>query len=123
MTPPATVAKPPVITSWLEGLGGCGVIQNHSAVLNASAASIALAGAKTVFADIGDDGNIDPAAIEAAIADSEAAENAHAIRESSEEEEGKMSEDDGINLRQRAAPFIALLKESAAGDASVVWGV
>ena len=63
------------------------------------------------------------AAIEAAIADSEAAEKAHAIRESSEEEEGKMSEDDGINLRQRAAPFIALLKESAAGDASVVWGV
>ncbi|MBI2770774.1 MAG: DegT/DnrJ/EryC1/StrS family aminotransferase [Burkholderiales bacterium] len=33
----------------------------------ASAASIALAGGKTVFADIGDDGNIDPAAIEAAI--------------------------------------------------------
>lgn len=33
----------------------------------ASAASIALAGGRTVFADIGDDGNIDPAAIEAAI--------------------------------------------------------
>lgn len=33
----------------------------------ASAASIALAGAKPVFVDIGDDGNIDPEAIEAAI--------------------------------------------------------
>ncbi len=33
----------------------------------ASAASIALAGAKPVFVDIGNDGNIDPAAIEAAI--------------------------------------------------------
>lgn len=33
----------------------------------ASAASIALAGAKPVFVDIGDDGNIDPALIEAAI--------------------------------------------------------
>lgn len=62
------------------------------------------------------------AAIEAAIAAGEAAEKAPAAGEGAEKEE-KMSEEDAINLAQRAAPFLALLKESKEGGASVVWGV
>ena len=31
----------PVMTSWEEGIGDCGVIQNHNAVLNEMVASVA----------------------------------------------------------------------------------
>ncbi len=62
-------------------------------------------------------------ALEAAVVAAETAQQAPAAGEAPKEEGDDAAEDDGIQLRQRAAPFIALLKESQDGGASVVWGV
>ena len=62
------------------------------------------------------------AALEAAVATDEAAGNAPP-----DEDEGADGVDapqrDPVRLRQRAAPFIEMLKRSAAADVDVVWGV
>lgn len=58
------------------------------------------------------------AALEAAVVAHEAARQHHAASEDEEEPEG-----DGVMLRQRAAPFIELLRVSAAAGKDVVWGV
>ncbi len=62
-------------------------------------------------------------AIEAAVVAAEATQQAKATGKATEEKDDDATNEDGIQLRQRAAPFIALLKESQDGDASVVWGV
>lgn len=59
------------------------------------------------------------AALQAAVAAHERAQLL-APQASSEEEE---PEGDGVMLRQRAAPFIELLRVSAAAGKDVVWGV
>ncbi len=59
------------------------------------------------------------AALEAAIVAHEAAQQQVAEAGQSEDE----PEGDSIMLRQRAAPFIELLKRSAAAGKHVVWGV
>ena len=61
------------------------------------------------------------AALEAAVA----AEEAQPAVENETEEEATASEErkDTVRLRQRAAPFIDMLKRSAAENVDVVWGV
>ncbi|KAF1046601.1 DUF1840 domain-containing protein [Xylophilus sp.] len=61
------------------------------------------------------------AALEAAVSAEDAAA---ADAEEREEEEGSGSlKRDAVRLRQRATPFIDLLRRSAAEGADVVWGV
>lgn len=60
------------------------------------------------------------AALDAAIVRHEEAQS-HRL-ESPQPEEVDI-EDDGVMLRQRAAPFIELLSRSAAAEKDVVWGV
>ncbi|EYC50336.1 hypothetical protein AZ34_04095 [Hylemonella gracilis str. Niagara R] len=49
------------------------------------------------------------------------------LREEQEATEAQAEEEDGseqaVSLRQRAAPFIDMLRHSLAADADVVWGV
>lgn len=60
------------------------------------------------------------AALEAAVA----ADEAQPPVEDGQEDAGSATEErkDTVRLRQRAAPFIDMLKRSAAEDADVVWG-
>jgi len=59
------------------------------------------------------------AALQAAVVAHEAARQHRTASEADEEE----PEGDGVMLRQRAAPFIELLRVSAAAGKDVVWGV
>lgn len=61
------------------------------------------------------------AALEAAVA----ADEAQPAVENETEEEATASEErkDTVRLRQRAAPFIDMLRRSAAENVDVVWGV
>ena len=72
-------------------------------------------------------GIITAAQIPAAIAALEAAVIAHeAARqraEAQQKQDDEAPQGDGVMLRQRAAPFIALLKCSAEAGKDVVWGV
>lgn len=62
------------------------------------------------------------AALEAAVKASEAQPPAPEGREGDEDEE-QGGRADTVKLRQRAAPFIEMLRKSAAEQADVVWGV
>lgn len=59
-------------------------------------------------------------ALEEAVAVEEAAAAATAPDEDDQTEE-EASRGDGVRLRQRAAPFIDMLRRSAAEDCDVVW--
>ncbi len=60
------------------------------------------------------------AALEAAVATHEA----HARQPAADRDEGEEApEGDGVMLRQRAAPFIDMLRRSLAAGEAVVWGV
>lgn len=61
------------------------------------------------------------AALQAAVVAHEAAQKLQGAQP--ELPEGDEPEGDGVMLRQRAAPFIELLKVSAAAGKDVVWGV
>ena len=63
------------------------------------------------------------AALEAAVADEEARLQAEAQGEEGTDADAPEQRKDTVRLRQRAAPFIDMLKRSAAADADVVWGV
>lgn len=60
------------------------------------------------------------AALEAAVAADEAQP---AVEDETEEETANNERKDTVRLRQRAAPFIDMLKRSAAENVDVVWGV
>ena len=59
------------------------------------------------------------AALEAAVA----ADEARPPAEDANEEAAAEERAETVRLRQRAAPFIEMLKRSAAADVDVVWGV
>jgi Domain of unknown function (DUF1840) len=59
-------------------------------------------------------------ALEAAVAAHELAKSRQAVTEEAQADE---PEGDGVMLRQRAAPFIDLLRRSAGAGKDVVWGV
>lgn len=61
-------------------------------------------------------------ALEAAVASSEAQPPAQEGKEA-EEEDDQGNRTEAVKLRQRAAPFIEMLRKSAAEKADVVWGV
>lgn len=61
-------------------------------------------------------------ALEAAVASSEAQPLAPEGQDA-EEEDDQGARADTVKLRQRAAPFIEMLRKSAAEKADVVWGV
>lgn len=64
------------------------------------------------------------AALKAAIAQREAAGQGEAAPTRKEQEPGEAHHyNEGISLRQRAAPFIELLEQSSAKGKDVVWGV
>ena len=67
------------------------------------------------------------AALEAAVAAEEALPASAADVESadgaSRKEDDERRKDDAVRLRQRVAPFIDMLRRSAAENADVVWGV
>lgn len=67
------------------------------------------------------------AALEAAVAAEEAlpasAADAEGADGASREEDDERRKDDAVRLRQRVAPFIDMLRRSAAENADVVWGV
>lgn len=60
------------------------------------------------------------AALEAAVAADEAQP---AVEDETEEETANNERKDTVRLRQRAAPFIDMLRRSAAENVDVVWGV
>ena len=60
------------------------------------------------------------AALEAAVAADEAQP---AVEDVTEEETANNERKDTVRLRQRAAPFIDMLRRSAAENVDVVWGV
>jgi Domain of unknown function (DUF1840) len=62
------------------------------------------------------------AALEAAVIAHEAAQQRAAAHQAAGGEEEEL-EGDGVMLRQRAAPFIDLLRRSAEAGKDVVWGV
>lgn len=57
-------------------------------------------------------------ALEAAIADDEAAR-----KDAAEAEDGKAPKGDGISLRQRAWPLVEMMKRALAANENIVWGV
>ncbi|MDZ7864545.1 DUF1840 domain-containing protein [Acidovorax sp.] len=61
-------------------------------------------------------------ALEAAVAASEAQPPVQEGLEA-EDEDDQGKRDETVKLRQRAAPFIEMLRKSAAEQADVVWGV
>lgn len=61
-------------------------------------------------------------ALEAAVAASEAQPPVLEGKEA-EDEDDQGNRSDTVKLRQRAAPFIEMLRKSAAEQADVVWGV
>lgn len=66
------------------------------------------------------------AALEAAIADEDARLHADPQRSDGDDDPGTddtASRRDPVRLRQRAAPFIDVLRRSAEEDSAVVWGV
>lgn len=73
----------------------------------------------------GASGIVTAAQIPAAIAALEAAVLADEARRDAEDNEESTAEErhDAVRLRQRAAPFIEMLKRSAAAEVDVVWGV
>lgn len=62
------------------------------------------------------------AALEAAVIAHEAARQ-RAEAQQKQDDQAEAPQGDGVMLRQRAAPFIALLKCSAEAGKDVVWGV
>ena len=73
----------------------------------------------------GSSGIVTAAQIPAAIAALEAAIIADEAQPEAQENDESAAEErhDVVRLRQRAAPFIEMLKRSAAADVDVVWGV
>ncbi|WP_182119701.1 DUF1840 domain-containing protein [Acidovorax sp. FHTAMBA] len=75
----------------------------------------------------GANGIVTAAQIPAAIAALEAAvladEAQPAVEDETEEEAANNERKDTVRLRQRAAPFIDMLRRSAAENVDVVWGV
>ncbi|WP_310227371.1 DUF1840 domain-containing protein [Acidovorax delafieldii] len=73
----------------------------------------------------GSSGIVTAAQIPAAIAALEAAVIADEAQPEAQENDESAAEErhDVVRLRQRAAPFIEMLKRSAAADVDVVWGV
>lgn len=73
----------------------------------------------------GASGIVTAAQIPAAIAALEAAVIADEAQPEAQENDESVAEErhDVVRLRQRAAPFIEMLKRSAAADVDVVWGV
>ena len=63
------------------------------------------------------------AALAQAVIDSETAPPADASQAPDAETQDNGPEADTVRLRQRAAPLIAMLKECAAAEKDVVWGV
>lgn len=61
------------------------------------------------------------AALEAAVAADEANAGAPAEEEAEGADDGQQPPRDTVRLRQRAAPFIDMLRRSAAEDHDVVW--
>ena len=79
---------------------------------------------QTIGKDAGPKGIILPEQMAAAVAALEAAiASDDAQRAAAKSEDGKAGRPEAVSLRQRATPFVAMLKRCAAEGKEIVWGV